>query len=103
MLVVLRHADVGQVFGHAVARDDAVEFGSAFQFGAILRSEVAVAGQAARDLPRAIGTEVEVDANIAVANSANGLAATVSYDERNDELVGHPALYASFTPCTGSK
>ena len=92
MLVILRHADVGQVFGNAAARDVVVEIVGAFQFAAVLRREVAVAGQAARDLPRAIGAEVEVDADIAVANVADGLAALVGHHERNDELVGDAAV-----------
>ena len=92
VLVVARHADVGQIFGDAVARDDAVEFLPAFQFAAVLRGEVAVAAQAARDLPRAVGAEVEVDANIAVANGAQRFAAVVGQDERDDELVGHAAV-----------
>ena len=68
VFVVARHADVGQVFGNAVARDDAVEIFPAFEFAAVLRREVAVARQAAGDLPRAIGAKIKVDADIAVAN-----------------------------------
>ena len=89
MLVVLRHADVGEIFGNAVARNLAVQVFSAFQFTAILGSEVAVARQAARDLPGAVGAEVEIDADIAIANVAQRLAAIVGQDEGNDELVGH--------------
>ena len=92
VLVVLRHADVGQVFGNAIARDDGVEFVGAFEFAAILRGEVAVAGQAAGNLAGAVGAEVEIDADVAVANSADGLAAAVGDDEWNDELVGDAAV-----------
>ncbi len=40
VLVVPRHADIGQVFGHAIARDNRIEFRGAFEFRAVQRSEV---------------------------------------------------------------
>src|ERR1022692_4603362 len=92
MLIVTRHADVGQVLGNAVPWNDGIEFRRALKFGSILRSEVAVARQAARDLPRAVSPVVEIDADIAIANGAHRLAATIDDNKWNDELVGDAAV-----------
>ena len=62
LLVVLRHADVVQVSGHAVARDGGVEIVGAGQIASALRVQPAVAGQRAGDLADAVGAKVEADA-----------------------------------------
>src|ERR1022692_4442458 len=92
MLIVTRHADVGQVLGNAVTWNDGVEFRRALKFGSIQRCKVAVARQTTRDLPRAVSPEVEIDTNIAIANDAHRLAATIDDNKWNDELVGDAAV-----------
>ena len=87
LLVVLRHADVGQVFGNAVARDRHIEIVGGFEFTAVLLGEAAVAGESAGDLPGTIGAKIEVDARVAITNHADGLALLVNY-KGHDELVG---------------
>ncbi len=60
----------------------------AVEIAAALLVESAFAGEHARDLAGAVGAEVEVDADIFVANLSDGLAGAVDDDERNEELVG---------------
>ena len=77
MFVILRHADVGQIFRHAIARNGLVEFFGAWQIASVLCVQSAVARQSARNLARAVGAKVETDADIVVANRRQRLAAAV--------------------------
>ncbi len=81
-----------QICGHAVAGDDSIEVVGAFQFAAILRGEVAVAAEAARDLPRTVSAEIEVDTDVAVANIGHRLVAFVDDNKWQDEFVGDAAV-----------
>src|SRR5208337_3151400 len=51
-----------------------------------------VTAEATRDLPRAVGAEVEVEADVAVANRRHRLAAIVCDHERHNELIGNTAV-----------
>ena len=75
LLVILRHADVFQVFGNAAARDGCIQRFSVGQVAAALRGEAAFTGQAAGDLAGAVSAEIEVDDRVVVANRGNRLAA----------------------------
>ncbi len=87
-LVVLRHAHVVQILRNLAARNRLVERLPAFEIAAAFFIQAAFARQHARDLPRAVGAEVEVDADILVANLADRLACGIDHHERNEELVG---------------
>ncbi len=89
LLVILRHANVFQVFGDAAARNGGVERFGVGQVAAALRGEAAFAGQAAGDLPSAVGTEIEVDDGVVVADRRHGLAAIVHAGKGDDEFVSH--------------
>src|SRR5438445_12289375 len=92
LLVILRHADVLQVFGESAARNGAVQRFGIRQVAATLRGETAFPGEAAGDLASAVGAEIEVDDRVVVANGCNCLSAIVDGGEGNNELVGHVAI-----------
>ncbi len=87
-LVVLGHADVVEVLWDRGARNGLVERLPSFEVAAALLVEAAFAGEDAGDLAGAVGAEVEVDADVFIADLADGLACGVDDDEGNEELVG---------------
>ena len=92
VFVVLRHADVVDVFGRLIARNLVLQFGCFGQFVSVVggdaAGDVAVAGEDAGDLTDPVGAEVEADADVVVADGADGMAVGVDYGEGWDELVG---------------
>ena len=73
--VVLGHANVGEIFRDAVARDGGVEIFGAGKIAPSFGVETTVAGESASDLADAVGAKVEADAGIVVANGSERLAA----------------------------
>ena len=99
--VVLRHADVVQILGHAITGDGGVEFCRTWQIASALRIQAAVAGKRAGDLPYAVGAKVEADAGVVIANSRQRLAAIVGTDKGHDEFVGHVLVVRSLNAMHG--
>ena len=87
-LVVLRHAQVVQILRNLGARNRLVKGFPAIEIAAALLVESAFAGEHAGDLTGAVGAEVEVDADVFVANLSDGLAGGVDDYEGNEEFVG---------------
>jgi hypothetical protein len=70
------------------AGDGFVERFPSVEVAAALLVDAAFAGEDAGDLAGAVGAEVEVDADVFIANLADGLACGVDDDEGDEELVG---------------
>ena len=98
MLVILRHANVGEISGYAVTRNNPVEIFGRFKFTPVLCSEMTISAEAASDLPRTVSAEVEVDTHIAVANRCCRLVAAAGNDEWNNKLVSHIAVVRFLHP-----
>ena len=62
ILVILRHADVMEIFGNAIARKSGVQIGRSRKVASTLLVQSAVASQSASNLPYAIGPEIKADA-----------------------------------------
>ena len=93
-LVVLRHAQVVKVLGDFRAGNRFIERFPPVQIAAALLVQAALASQHAGNLAGAIRSEVEVDANIFVANLRHRLARAINHHERNDELIGNAVVVA---------
>ncbi len=83
-----------QVLRNLAARNRFVKRLPAFEIASALLVQSAFARQHAGDLPRAVGAEVEVDADILVANLPDRLACGVDHDKGNEELIGHAVVVA---------
>src|SRR5262249_2970655 len=92
LLVILGHAQVMQILRNLAAWNYLIQCLSIGQVATVLLGESTVARQHARDLPSAVGAEVEVDAAIVVADRGHQLAAIVHADKRNDKLIRHAAF-----------
>ncbi len=89
-LVVLGHAHVVQVLRNLGARNRLVERLPAFEIAAAILVQAAFARQHARDLPCAVGAEVEIDADVLVANLPHRLArarSTTTKGIRNSSVI----------------
>src|SRR6185312_12549225 len=87
LLVVVRHADVFQIFGHAAAGNGCIQSLGVRQIAAALGSQPAFSRQTACDLSRPVGAKIEIDYRIIVADGRHGLALWPDADERHYELV----------------
>ena len=96
ILVVLRHADIAQILGHAIARNRGIQIGRTRQIAAAFVIQSAIAGERARDLANPVRTEVEADASVFISNGRQRLAVAVSADKGNHEFVGHSLVVGIF-------
>src|SRR5690348_716324 len=81
-----------KLLGNLGTRNDCIERFSIGKIATTGSSQAALAAQAARDLARAVGAEIEVDAGILVANGGQRFTAIIGHDERNDKLVCHTSV-----------
>src|SRR5205823_5087030 len=81
-----------QVARNAAARNGLIESFGIGQLSPALRRDAAFARQHARNLPHAIGAEVETDAGVVVANCGYGLAALIADHEGNHEFIGNALI-----------
>ena len=88
-----------KIFRNCRSRDGFVERFPSVKVAATLLIEAALASEDACDLTGAIGAEVEVDADIFIANLADGLAGDVDDDEGNEELVGDVVVVVLLDTC----
>src|SRR5581483_2981932 len=92
LLVVARHADVGQIFWRLARRDHFLERLGIGKITSLLLRDPTVACKNTRDLTGTICAEVEVNATVIVADRAQRLTAIIHADKWHDEFVGHVAV-----------
>src|SRR5207302_68229 len=88
VLVISRHADVVQVLGNPVTGDRGIKLSRAGEIGAALRIESAITCQRTGDLPHAVGTEIEADTRIVIANGRHRFAALIYAYKGKHEFIG---------------
>ena len=91
-LVVLRHTQVVKVLGDFRAGNRFIERFPPIQIAAALLVQAALASQHAGNLAGTVRSEVEVDANVFVANLRHRLARAINHHKGDNEFVGHAVV-----------
>jgi len=87
-----------QTLRHPVSGNRPIKIGRAGKIASALRVQPAIARERPRNLPHAVGAEVEADAGIVIADGGQRLAMAVGTDERDDKLIRHALVVRLLHP-----
>src|SRR5581483_1737723 len=85
-----------QTMRRPIARDHRIQIFGSRQITAALRIQTAVASECPSNLTNPVGTEVETDAGVLVADRRERLVAGLGANERQDEFVGYAFVVGLF-------